>query len=103
MASEGVVVPSTQSLILDLPPSCIEFCPAYPSYFVVGTYNLQKDEDAPEDGGSESAGQEDEDEQAGDAATLSSDEEGYLPQKPAKTNQSRCGSIVLFRLADDQV
>lgn len=29
---------------LDLPPSCIEFCPAHPDYFCVGTYNLEKDE-----------------------------------------------------------
>jgi diphthamide biosynthesis protein 7 len=33
------------STILDLPPSCIEFVPGFPEWFVVGTYNLQKDVD----------------------------------------------------------
>ena len=37
-----------QSLILDLPPSCVEFCPRDPQYAVVGTYNLEKpDEEQP--------------------------------------------------------
>lgn len=35
---------SIQSLTLDLPPSCIEFCPEYPDYFCVGTYSLVEDE-----------------------------------------------------------
>ncbi|KAF2646249.1 hypothetical protein P280DRAFT_440093 [Massarina eburnea CBS 473.64] len=35
-------ITSLQSLILDLPPSCIEFCPLNPQYAVVGTYNLEK-------------------------------------------------------------
>lgn len=42
MAQEGLPLKSLQTLILDLPPSCIEFCPSYPDYFVVGTYDLQK-------------------------------------------------------------
>jgi diphthamide biosynthesis protein 7 len=33
------------STILELPPSCIEFVPGYPEFFVVGTYNLQQDVD----------------------------------------------------------
>lgn len=33
--------------ILDLPPSCIEFSPKLPNYLVVGTYNLEKEEDQP--------------------------------------------------------
>ncbi|KAG0647123.1 WD repeat-containing rrt2 [Hyphodiscus hymeniophilus] len=33
------------STILDLPPSCIEFIPGFPDFFVVGTYNLQKEVD----------------------------------------------------------
>ena len=33
-----------QSLILDLPPSCVEFCPHNERYAVVGTYNLEKEE-----------------------------------------------------------
>jgi diphthamide biosynthesis protein 7 len=30
---------------LDLPPSCIEFVPTDPEWFVVGTYNLERDID----------------------------------------------------------
>ena len=33
------------STTIDLPPSCIEFVPGYPDFFVVGTYNLQKEVD----------------------------------------------------------
>jgi hypothetical protein len=29
------------SVELDLPPSCIEVCPEYPNYFLVGTYHLE--------------------------------------------------------------
>lgn len=43
MEQEGQLVEAMQTLLLDLPPSCIEFCPSYPDYFVVGTYDLQKD------------------------------------------------------------
>ncbi|KAL0939458.1 WD-40 repeat-containing protein [Colletotrichum truncatum] len=39
-----MAVTSVESLILDLPPSCIEFCVSHPKYFVVGTYNLVKEE-----------------------------------------------------------
>ncbi|EFX00763.1 hypothetical protein CMQ_1844 [Grosmannia clavigera kw1407] len=37
-------VSSIETLTLDLPPSCIEFCPAHPDYFLVGTYDLEQDE-----------------------------------------------------------
>lgn len=62
-------IASKVSLILDLPPSCIQFCPAHPKYVVIGTYNLQRDED-------ESAPKETED------------------KKP----QSRNGSLIVFKL-----
>lgn len=32
---------SKLSIILDLPPSCVEFLPLAPNYFVVGTYFLE--------------------------------------------------------------
>jgi diphthine methyl ester acylhydrolase len=38
------------SLTLDLPPSCIEVCPAHPEYFLVGTYQLQEEPGTSEDG-----------------------------------------------------
>jgi diphthamide biosynthesis protein 7 len=34
-----------QSITLDLPPSCIEFCSSYPRYAVIGTYNLEKQDE----------------------------------------------------------
>lgn len=42
---------SKASLTLDLPPSCLQFCPSNPAYFVVGTYNLHQ-----QDGRNASAG-----------------------------------------------
>lgn len=74
----GEVISSTQSMVLDLPPSCIEFCPSHPSFFVVGTYYLEKAEEAdqPKDGGEDSS--------------------------EAKTTQpqSRNGSIIVLQLQD---
>ncbi|KAH8645638.1 hypothetical protein BX600DRAFT_477734 [Xylariales sp. PMI_506] len=71
-------IASTQSLVLDLPPSCIEFCPAYPEFFVVGTYNLQKDTEPTEENDGE------------DGA-------------PARQPQSRNGSLILFHLESHTV
>ncbi|KAF2806455.1 uncharacterized protein BDZ99DRAFT_449205 [Mytilinidion resinicola] len=36
-----VQIASIDSLVLDLPPSCVEFWPHDPEYAVVGTYNLE--------------------------------------------------------------
>jgi len=41
---EAVNIKSTQTLILEKPPCCLEFAPLASEYFVVGTYNLVKDE-----------------------------------------------------------
>ena len=67
-------IESVQSLVLDLPPSCIEFCPAAPACFVVGTYFLERQEtdDIVEDGG-------------------------------AKEVQKRTGSLIVFRIDGDEV
>lgn len=84
----GKLINSVWSRELDLPPSCVEFCPAHPSYFLVGTYNLQKDEvDAhtPE----QDAGDDDNKDDAKSQAA-----------KPKKA-QSRNGSILVFQLQDD--
>ncbi|KAH8819709.1 WD40-repeat-containing domain protein [Xylogone sp. PMI_703] len=70
------------STILDLPPSCIEFSPENREYFVVGTYNLQKEESASEEKGDEP------------------DEPGNdLPSAP----QSRNGSLILFQIIEDKL
>lgn len=37
-------VRSQVSIQLALPPSCIQVCPKYPEYFVVGTYSLQEED-----------------------------------------------------------
>lgn len=67
-----------QCVILDLPPSCIEFCPSHPAYFVVGTYNLIKDDDPTTEAGRT---------------------DPTAPQKP----QNRDGSLMVFRLEDGVV
>jgi len=71
---------SIESLVLDLPPSCIEFCPAAPSYFVVGTYLLEPKAQ------SENARQN----------TSSSEAE-------AEEAQKRSGSLVVFKLEEDKM
>lgn len=44
MQNEGQEILPIQELVLQLPPSCVEFCPAHPDLFVVGTYNLVAEE-----------------------------------------------------------
>lgn len=63
---------------LDLPPSCIEVCPAYPEYFLVGTYNLEKED------------------------PLAWEPLGTEGEEPLsnKRQQSRNGSIIVFHLGN---
>lgn len=77
-------VTSIQSRILDLPPSCIEFCPVARDYFVVGTYFLEKKE---QDAGIEN-----------DAEELE-ENSGGTDKKP----QIRTGSLILFKVEGDEV
>lgn len=81
ISSIDMAISSSQSMVLDLPPSCIEFCPAHPSYFLVGTYNLQKEEAE----GFDVEEQEDE-------------EESDIANEKGQRSQSRTGSIVVFQL-----
>lgn len=81
MEAKNREIASSRSLVLDLPPSCIEFCPAHPDHFVVGTYNLQK-----------------EDSTAADSGEVSDSEINYETKKKP---QSRDGSLVVFRLAEN--
>ncbi|KHO01086.1 WD40 repeat-like-containing domain protein [Metarhizium album ARSEF 1941] len=71
-------ISSTERVLLDRPPSCLQFCPVNHSCFVVGTYNLQSlDPTEP---------QQD------------------LPERSTfKRPQSRNGSLVLFHLAGDKL
>ena len=50
----GTEVTSTRSMILDAPPSCIEFSWIRPDVFVVGTYSLRESNGA--ENGSQSRG-----------------------------------------------
>lgn len=87
MAAPSEVLASDFSEQLDLPPSCVEFCPAHPSYFLVGTYNLQQSDAQ----GTDKSRDEDED---------AVDPTG---EQPGRQRQNRDGSIVVFRLADGRV
>ncbi|KAK3690038.1 hypothetical protein B0T22DRAFT_379086 [Podospora appendiculata] len=79
---------SLQSLHLDLPPSCLEFCPAHLSFFLVGTYNLQKHE---EDSAS-----------AAESAGSESDKDDAQTASSAKA-QNRNGSIIAFQVSNDKI
>ncbi|KAI3339353.1 WD40-repeat-containing domain protein [Ustulina deusta] len=79
MEAKDRKIASSRCLVLDLPPSCIEFCPAHPDYFVVGTYNLEKEEPT-----------------ATEKDRIPDNEDGHeIARKP----QSRNGSLVVFQLA----
>ncbi|KAJ9403635.1 hypothetical protein DTO045G8_8658 [Paecilomyces variotii] len=46
MVEESILHPkSSTTIFLDQPPSCLQFCPEDPSYFVVGTYFLSETKD----------------------------------------------------------
>lgn len=74
-------IASLQSLVLDLPPSCAEFCPAHPEYLVVGTYNLQKD----------------------DAEPAPAQEEDQNDDPAAPKPQNRNGSLIVLKVKGDDV
>lgn len=74
---EGQLIKSTISTALDLPPSCIEFSPLNPELFVIGTYNLEKD-----------------DAEVKEAEGENEDEEVVKEKK----KQERNGSLMLWKL-----
>jgi hypothetical protein len=84
-ATDGKLFQSISSQILDLPPSCVEFCPAFPSYFLVGTYSL---ETQTQNAGPSSGDVESDDDERGGQSTQ--------PKQP----QSRNGSIIAFQILD---
>lgn len=79
-AKEGTSIKSFITETLDLPPSCIEFSQVAPEYFVVGTYNLEKDEEGAKEG----------------------DDEGSEKVKEKK-KQERNGSLILYKLENDEL
>lgn len=80
---EGSLKNHAIAATLDLPPSCIEFSQASPEYFVVGTYNLEKD----------------------DAEGPQHDQENDEDDKPKNEikAQERNGSLVLYKLENDEL
>ncbi|EMC95757.1 hypothetical protein BAUCODRAFT_123054 [Baudoinia panamericana UAMH 10762] len=73
-------ISSIQSLALDLPPSCIAFCPQQPTYFVIGTYYLHA------------------------KAASSVHEANSLPNDNGEgDSQKRSGSLILYRLHRDDI
>jgi diphthamide biosynthesis protein 7 len=98
-------ISSIKSLILDLPPSCIEFCPVARDYFVVGTYYLEKSEEVEvEDELQDTANTADtttEDEKKEEDDDEDEKESGNVGEK--KNPQVRTGSLVLFKLEGDEM
>ena len=80
-------ISSIYSTVLELPPSCIEFWPVDPNYFVVGTYRLEKITRKPDDGHRQTP---ESDTNVNDATEGNTD----------AMHQTRDGSIILFRLSD---
>lgn len=68
-----MAISSTKSMRLELPPSCLQFCPVDRSCFVVGTYNLESQN--------------------------RTEQQQDLPEESTfKRPQSRNGSLMLFHL-----
>lgn len=77
---------SINSLVLDLPPSCIAFCPTQPDLFAVGTYYLH-----PREGSQNKNG-------------ISVREEAEdIQTSITSAPQKRSGNVILFRLENDGV
>ncbi|KAI1809275.1 hypothetical protein GGS20DRAFT_572721 [Poronia punctata] len=81
MAARPQSILCLRSLVLDLPPSCVEFCPAHPDYFVIGTYNLENEETTADK----------------ESDNLNTDGDRIV----MKTPQSRNGSLAVYRIAGD--
>ena len=102
-----------RTLDLGLPPSCIEFCPAYSNHFLIGTYNLQQGgEDYGGTGNVAAEGQEakgketlpgEDDEGMGNVVKGEEPDGGNAAAAPEEAEQSRNGSLILYRIDDDEV
>ncbi len=80
-------ISSIYSTVLELPPSCIEFWPVDPNYFVVGTYRLEKIPPKLDDGHRQTP---ESDTNVNDTTEGNTD----------AIHQNRDGNIILFRLSD---
>ncbi|KAF4995674.1 hypothetical protein FGRMN_4984 [Fusarium graminum] len=77
------MISSKVSLTLDLPPSCVQFCPAHPDLCVVGTYNLEKNEE--------------------DVQGDHQDPDNNEAVTATKTLQSRNGSLLVYRVCGTEL
>lgn len=95
---------SIQSLTLDLPPSCIAFCPRQPQLFVVGTYHLHRKE---QEGDLSAENQKSTtadpllDDTNTPNETLSEDDNAQSSTSQKEAPQKRTGTLTLFHLDDD--
>jgi len=80
------VVKPIVSLMLDLPPACISFCPTQPQYFVVGTYLLHHDDD-----------------RSVTSEGINAAEASDSARSVGATRQRRSGSLQLYQLQDDEM
>ena len=78
-ADDAPSIASEHTIILDLPPSCVEFSPLHPHYFMLGTYCLEPD--------AETASH----------TTSLQQHDGQIRRQ----TQDRRGSLTLFSLTDD--
>lgn len=96
-----------RTLDLGLPPSCIEFCPAHSNHFLIGTYNLQQGgEDYGGTGNATTEGEETKGKETlPDGGVVKEEEQGerVTAAVPEEAQQSRNGSLILYRIDDDDV
>jgi diphthine methyl ester acylhydrolase len=85
MPTKMTSIHSIHSVLVDLPPSCVAFCPSQPQLFVVGTYFLHPREQQ-EDG-------------AGDPSARLTETQ----PTPADGAQQRSGSLILYQIDGDKV
>ena len=75
---DGEAVTSTQTILLDKSPCCLELCPRLPQILLVGTYNLVDEKDVQNNSGQ--------------------------PEDPIERGvQHRDGSLVLFGIENDRL
>lgn len=79
-------IKSLHSLILDLPPSCIEFWPVDDQYAVIGTYNLEKGNTEVQNGDNDPDGE--------------GNEQNFTSEKQ---KQERNGSLILIKVVGDEM
>ncbi|KAK0255044.1 hypothetical protein B0A54_05868 [Friedmanniomyces endolithicus] len=81
-------ISSTRSLTLDLPPSCIAFCPTQPHLSIVGTYHLHDNRTTTH---------------KPTPSATDADEAADDQDDTAQPAQTRSGSLILYELNGDEI